>query len=381
MGAVVGGADQEEQAGTDQAMADHLQHRAAGAEGTETADADQHEPHVTDGAVSDLSLQVPLGEGGQRRIDDVDHPEHDQQWCELGVSGRQQLAVEAQQGVAAHLQQDAGQQHVHRSCGLAMGIRQPGVQGDDRQLDAEGDQQTGVTEQLETGAELLGCQGCVFEAGSAAAEKAHGKSREQDEQRAACGVEDELGGGVLTFLAAPDGQKQIDGNQLQLPGQEEQQHVLDGEDSDLAAIHGQEQKIEQTRLEGHRPGRQTGERGDEAGEQDQWHGKAISAHRPGESEIRKPVHPFGELQTADARVVAVEICSHRDQEGDQGDAQRVPAHLLAISGIRDERDQQGSNDREENRQAEPRDSRIHGVSHPGDSKLDHGRPGPPLEGL
>ena len=86
-----------------------------------------------------FALQVPLGEGGQRRIDDVDHPEHDQERCELGMSGRQQLAVEPQQGVAPHLQQDAGQQHVHRSCGLAMGIRQPGVQGDDRQFDAEGD--------------------------------------------------------------------------------------------------------------------------------------------------------------------------------------------------------------------------------------------------
>ena len=163
-------------------MADHLQHRAAGAEGTETADADQHETHVTDGAVRDLSLEIPLGEGGQRRVDDVDHTEHDQQRSELSVSGRQQFTVEAQQRVAAHLQQDAGQQHVHRGCGLAMGIGQPGVQGDDRQLHAKGDQQTRVAEQLEAGPELLGGQGGVFEAGRAAAEEAHGEGCKQDEQ-------------------------------------------------------------------------------------------------------------------------------------------------------------------------------------------------------
>ena len=58
----------------------------------------------------------------------------------------QQLHVEAQQGVAAHLQQDAGQQHVHRSRRLSVGIWQPGVQGHDRQLHPKGDQQACVGE-------------------------------------------------------------------------------------------------------------------------------------------------------------------------------------------------------------------------------------------
>jgi hypothetical protein len=79
----------------------------------------------------------------------------------------------------------------------------------------------------------------------AAAVEGHGQAGQQDEQRAAGGVEDELGGGVLTLLAAPDGQQQIHRHQLQLPGQEEQQHVLHGEHGDLAAIHGQQQEIEQ----------------------------------------------------------------------------------------------------------------------------------------
>ena len=120
-----------------------------------------------------------FAEGGERGVDDVHHTEHDQQRRELSVSGRQQFTVEAKQGIAAHLQQDAGQQHVHRSRGLAMGIGQPGVQGHDRQLHAEGDQQTGVAEQLEAGAELLGSQGGVFEAGGAAAEKAHGEGSDR----------------------------------------------------------------------------------------------------------------------------------------------------------------------------------------------------------
>ena len=88
--------------------------------------------------------------------------QHDQQWGELRVGRWQQFTVEAQQGIAAHLQQDAGQQHVHRCCGFAMGIRQPGVQGHDRQLHAEGDQQPGVAEQLKARAEVFGCKGGVL---------------------------------------------------------------------------------------------------------------------------------------------------------------------------------------------------------------------------
>ena len=146
MGAVVGGAHQEEQAGADQAVADHLQHGAAGAQGTEAADADQHEAHVADRAVGDLALEVALGKRGEGGVDDVHHPQHHQQRRKLGMPLGEQLHVEAQQGVAPHLQQDAGQQHVHRSRGLAVGIGQPGVQGHDRQLHPKGDQQACVGE-------------------------------------------------------------------------------------------------------------------------------------------------------------------------------------------------------------------------------------------
>ena len=50
------------------------------------------------------------------------------------------LAVETQQGVAAHLQQNPGQQHVDRGRRFAVGIREPGMQRNDGELDAKGDQ-------------------------------------------------------------------------------------------------------------------------------------------------------------------------------------------------------------------------------------------------
>ena len=138
MGAVVGGPHQEKQAGADQAVADHLQHGATGGQGREAADADQHKAHVADGAVGDLAFEVALRKRGERRINDVHHPQHHQQRRELHMGVGEHRRVEAEQGVAAHLQQDAGQQHVHRCRGFAVCIGEPRVQWHDGQLHAEG---------------------------------------------------------------------------------------------------------------------------------------------------------------------------------------------------------------------------------------------------
>ena len=347
VGAVVGGTHQEKQAGSNQPVADHLEHGATAAEGTKAADADQHKPHVADGAVGNFAFEVALGEGGEGGINDVHHPQHDQQRRELGVGIGQDLTVEAQQGVAAHLQQNPCQQHVHRGGGFPVGIGQPGVQGHDRELHPKGDQQPRITEQLEPRWEALGHQGGILKRGNSPAVEGHGQPRQQDEQGASCGVKDELGGGVLALFATPDRQQQIDGQQFQFPGQEEQQHVLHGEDGDLAAIHGQEQEEEELGFEGDRPGRQHRQRGDEAGEKDQGHRDAIGAHRPGQADIGQPLHPLHQLQARVARVVAVEVPAHRQQEGDQGHAQGVPAHLFALALIREEGDQQGRGNREQ----------------------------------
>ena len=270
----------------------------------------------------------------------------------------QQLHVEAQQGVAAHLQEDAGQQHVHRCRGFAMGIGQPGVQRHDRQFHAEGDQQAGVGEELELRGEVLGHQGRVFEGGCPTAVEGHGQAHDQDEQGAACRVEDELGGGVLALFAAPDGQQQVHRQQFQLPGQEEQQHVLHGEHGDLAAIHGQQQEIEELRLEGHRPGGQGGQGGDETGEQDQGHRDAVCPNRPGQAQVWQPLPALHHLQPLHGGVVAVEVTPHRDQEGDQGHAQGKPAHLLAIALVRHERNAERRCDRKQDRGAQPGERRA-----------------------
>ena len=210
---------------------------------------------------------------------------------------------------------------------------------------------------MELQGEALGHQVAVLKAGGPAVE-GHGQARQEDEQRTASGVKDELGGGVLAFFPAPDRQEQIDRQQLQLPGQEEQQHVLDSEDGDLAAIHRQQQEIEQPGLEAHGPGRQHGQGRNEAGQQDQRHGDPVGSNRPGEPHLREPADPLHQLQIRVAGVVPRQIRPNGDQKGDQGHAQGKPADLFAIPLVRDKRNAEGRCNREQDRGAEPRECRA-----------------------
>ena len=130
-------------------MADHLQHRATDAQGIDGTDPQEHKTHVTHRAAGNTSFDVVLGKGVQSAIDDVHDPEDHQCGCQLEVGLRKHLDVEAQKGIAAHLQQNAGQQHRDGGIGFPVGIRQPGVEREHRQLHPEADQESEVAEKPE----------------------------------------------------------------------------------------------------------------------------------------------------------------------------------------------------------------------------------------
>ena len=130
-------------------MADHLQHGATDTQGIHSSDAEQHKSHVTDRAAGDPAFDVVLGKGVQSAVNDVDDPEDHQGGARVRWASGSISHVEAQQGIAAHLQQHPGEQHRDRCIGFAVGIRQPGVQREHRQFDAEADQESQVTEQAE----------------------------------------------------------------------------------------------------------------------------------------------------------------------------------------------------------------------------------------
>ena len=106
-----------------------------------------------------------------------------------------------------------------------MGIGQPGVEREHRQFHAEANQETHVTQQSEAAARRTSRQFRDVE-GERVTGEGQCQAADQDQQRGQGRVKDEFGGGVLAVLSAPDGNQQVDGNQFQLPGQEEEQEVL-----------------------------------------------------------------------------------------------------------------------------------------------------------
>ena len=64
--------DGEQQPGDD-AVREHLQHRAAQADCVERQQPEQHEAHVADAGVADDELEVLLHQRHHRAIDDADH--------------------------------------------------------------------------------------------------------------------------------------------------------------------------------------------------------------------------------------------------------------------------------------------------------------------
>ena len=140
--AVVDHAEQKEESAGGDAVSQHLEDGAVHAGAGEAVDAQHHEAEVADRGVGDQLLHVGLDEGDQRSVDDADDGQGDDPGRVAVGFGGEESDVEAQQAVGAHLEQDSGEQHRARGGRLDVGIRQPGVEGEDRNLDGEGQEES-----------------------------------------------------------------------------------------------------------------------------------------------------------------------------------------------------------------------------------------------
>ncbi len=130
----------KEQAGDD-AVAEHLQAGADQADLAQGKDTQQNIAHVADAAVGDQPFQVGLPERHRRAVDNADDGQNDKKRSIGPGYIREDADADADHAVAAHLQQGSGQDHADAGGGIGMGIRQPGMQREDRQLDGKTDDQ------------------------------------------------------------------------------------------------------------------------------------------------------------------------------------------------------------------------------------------------
>ena len=145
---VVDHADAQEERARHQAVAEHDHHRALDALPVHGEQAEGDERHVRDRRISDQLLHVALHQRDQAGVDDRDRRQDEHQRNELRRAVREHRQREADEAVAADLQQHAGEDHRARGRRLDVRVGQPGVDRPHRHLDREageeGEEQPGL---------------------------------------------------------------------------------------------------------------------------------------------------------------------------------------------------------------------------------------------
>lgn len=324
-GAVLQGANHEEEQAGDQAVRDVGEQRAVDAGGGHAGDAEQDEAHVADGAVGDQTLEVALGtladqgEAGERAVDDADGGQRGEVRREglhaLGRDGQR----DPHEAVGAHLQQHTGQQHRADGGGGGVRVGQPAVQRPHRGLDGQSDADREHRQQLNGVAELgfrpvvsgecHHVEGAGFHADEEEAEQHHDGA----EQR----VEDELPGRRLLSRPAPAGDEEVHRDEDHLEGEEEEHQVEDGEGGEGAALKSEQQghKCLGRRARRHvEVGVERAEEGQQRGQDDEGERDAVDAEVDADVERRDPADIGGGLHTG--RLVVVEADRQRDRGGE-----------------------------------------------------------------
>ena len=233
-----------------------------------------------------------------------------------------------------------------------MGIGKPGVQREHRQFHAEAHQEAQVAEQAKHAAGGAGDQFAEVE-GEGAIE-GQSQAAEQDQQGGCGGVQDELGGRVLTLLAAPDRNQEIDRDKLQFPGQEEQQEILREKHQGLGRGLDQQQREVEPGLLLNIPTGRHGEQRDQSGEHHQRSRQPIGGEGPLQANDRDPGEALHQLEARNRTVIVLAVdVKHQAQvrqQGDQGDS----SGKLGVGAVsREEHHQRSDRDRQQGDQAQP----------------------------
>ncbi len=268
---------------------------------------------------------------------------------------REHRQRETQEAVAAHLQEDRGQDDRARGRRLDMRVRQPGVDRPHRHLHRERREEREPQPRLHLARERMAQQhGDIGGAGL----PVHRHDGEQHQHRAEQRVEEELEARVDPARAAPHPDDQEHRDQAALEEQVEQHQVERRERADHQGL--EHQKRDHVLLDAHlhrQPARHDAKRHDRRGEDDQWQRDAIDAHVVG-AVAAEPGDLLDELELRRAGVEPRQQ-DERHREGDDGRPQRDPAgvapgRLVLAAQHQNEED---ARNRQEGRDGEDRPAR------------------------
>ena len=293
---------QEEQRARGEPVIEHLVQRTFQTLAVPREQPQHDEAQVAHRRVGDQLLEIGLHHGHQRAIDDAD----DRQQQEHRQGGlrrlREERNRETHEAVAAHLEQDGGQNHRTRGRRLDVRVRQPGVQRPHRHLDGEGEREgreipngllrrdAGVVQAQQVERVLAGLLLVLVH------ERQDG---DQHEQRPRHRVHEELEGGVQTAFVAPNPDQEIHRDESHFPEDVEQEQIQAQENAHHAGLQEQQENVEFAHPVGDTlPGCQHRERPDETGQDHEPQTDAVDAQVILDAEALDPRHALDELHAA-----------------------------------------------------------------------------------
>ena len=252
----------------------------------------------------------------------IDRQREDQR-REIMRRQREHRQREAQETVAAHLQQDRGQDHRARGRRLDVRVRQPGVHRPHRHLHRKG----GKERQPRPG--LQGARhGAVHQGRNVgrAGIPVQRHDRQQHQDRAEQRVEEEFEGRVDPARAAPDADDQEHRDQAAFEEQIEQHEVERREGADHQRFQKQERHHVFAHARRHRfPARNDAERHQSGGQDHERQRNAVDTHVVGDA-AGEPRGLFDELEIRTRRIETPDQ-DQRHRKGDQRRPQRDPARI------------------------------------------------------
>ena len=209
------------------------------------AEHTQHDvAHVAERGIGDELFVLRLAQCQHRAVDDAGRgQQHDVGRGPGGHVGAQRHG-QLDEAEGAHLGHHTGQQRGARGRGLAVGQRQPGMEGEDRALDEAGQKDGRKHEKLRARAQVQAVERGEVEGPVARLlQPLHAQHDDgsQEQHAAGHGVEEEGDGRAFALGPAEDQDQQHHGHQRGFPQDEQHQQVLRQEGAQQPGLQRQQQ--------------------------------------------------------------------------------------------------------------------------------------------
>ena len=318
-------------------MVEHLIDRALHALQVHRAETEDHEPEMADARVRDQLLHVWLHHRHQRAVDDADDGEEGDDRRHRERCLRKERKREAQQAIRAHLEQHAGKDHRPGGRCLDVGVRQPGMEREERHLDGKGDGKGQEEPALHAFAQAQAVEIEQVEAGrSVRSRMSPGQADDGDEHQHAAGhrIEDELDGGINPPLVSPDPDEEVHRDEHRIPEDVEEEQIDRDEHAEHGGLEREHEEREQLDVLVHRlPRAEERQRRQETGQHDQKQADAVDADQVLNPEHRHPGVGLDKLVVGAGRIEPPPE-HERHSKGQERRRQRDVAHQrLALGPI------------------------------------------------